>query len=159
VMGSSGTSSSKLSSSTSSLKPKSSSIFSASKPVISFKSSSKPLSNSLSLGKSQSPLILFKAMFKARSRSGGKSTIETSVSVSPRSFRIFKRWWPEMSTLPCLFITNGSTKSNSSMDFLSFSYSGSPGFKSFLGLYLAGLISSNGIRLISKMATSFSSLF
>ena len=70
VIGSAGASSSKLSSWTSSLKPSNSSISSASKPVISFKSSSKFLSSSLSLGKSHSPLILFRAMFKAFSRSG-----------------------------------------------------------------------------------------
>jgi len=99
----------------------------------------KSVMRSANLSLSQSPLILFSAMFSAFSFCSSISTTTHSISSMPILSRIFKRWWPPMTLPVVLFHITCSTYPNSSRERLSFSYSGSPGFKSFLGLYSAGM--------------------
>ena len=105
-------------------------VSSTSKPGSSTSSSS----NSANFRESQSPEILFSAMFRAFSFTGGRSTTLTSTSVSPRASRTLKRWWPPTRLPLRLFQTNGSTQPKVSIERLSFSYSGFPGLRSLRGL-------------------------
>ena len=94
-------------------------------------------SNVPSFSISHSPLILFRATFKAFSSSLDKSTTTHSASSVPRSFITVALWCPPI-IVPSLFMMIGSTYPKWRILFFIFSYSLSPGFSSFLGLYSAG---------------------
>ena len=91
---------------------------------------------------SHSPLILLRATLRAFSSSLDKSTTTHSASILPKSFITLARWCPPI-IVPSLFIIIGSTYPKCKRLFFIFSYSASPGFNSFLGLYSAGFNSSN----------------
>ena len=133
---------------------KSWSISGGSKPVLPRSKSLFPMSSNSCARRSSShaPVILFSAMFSAFSLTLSTSTMAQGTSVYPSSIATVSRWWPPMMVMSWL-TTKGSAKPNSSMLFLIFSYSLSPGFSFFLGLYSAGFKTDTGRTFSSAVFT------